>query len=607
MTKWLAHLIEPGYVFQANVRGILRGLITFLLWVSLLFAVFIEFNADLRLDLNLRQGLFAVNILWISGLALITGLRLIVFAGGRVGDWVLDQRVNLLLLLVAIPLSFQDPRAGGALLMTRFVIARIIAFLGERDENDSSVLQRLSPAKMLAISFLGMIFFGALLLLFPAATRDGQGATFTDAMFTMASATSVTGLIVHDTGTYFSSFGLLVIFLVMQIGAIGIMVLAGAFAVLVGGRLNVKQAEGFQEAGFADVHDVSTVDGLKRLVRSVTLATLWIEGIGAITLYITWLAGAMELSPGYQSSPLKALWWCIFHSVSAFCHAGFSLEPDSLVRWVSNPWVNVVFMVLITLGALGFPVLENMVPSRDDLSNHAGGPRLRGLFTRIWRRYHLQTKVVLWVTLLLNLIGMVIYLYYEYSASLAGLSLFDKVVASLFQSVTLRSAGFNTVNIGALTAPTIVMAVVFMFIGSAPASTGGGVRITTMTVAIMAVRTMLLGREDVELYGRRLPTAIVYRAIAIVIVAVGVVAISLMLVMGTQNFSFEETLFETVSAFGTVGLSMGITGELTTSGKWLMTFLMYFGRVGPLTLALAIGERVAKKGYRYPEGGLAVG
>ncbi len=463
----------------------------------------------------------------------------------------------------------------------------------------TNVWAMLSPSKTLALSFIGMISFGAFLLIFPAATTDGQGATITDAFFTMASATSVTGLIVQNTGTYFSTFGLLVILVIMQTGAIGIMVLAGAFAVLIGGRLSNSQQAGFEEAGFAEIVDVTTVDGLKRLVYSVTLATFLIEIIGTIILYVMWLLEMMPLRAEFDA-PLQALWWCFFHSVSAFCHAGFSLESDSLVQWVSNPWVNAVFMVLITFGAVGFPVLVDLAPRKNGF-NLLLHPK------RMWKKFHIQTKVVLIVTALLNVIGMLFYLYFEFDASLKKLGLVDKVIAALFQSVTLRSAGFNTVAISDITPPTVVFCVVLMFIGSAPASTGGGVRITTMAVVTMAIRTMLLGREDVELFGRRLAQTLVYRAISIVLVAGIVVSVAFTAVVASQDFGFQELLFETVSAFGTVGLSMGITGDLDNTGKWIMTFLMYFGRVGPITLALAIGERLTLRDFRYPEGRLAVG
>ncbi len=508
------------------------------------------------------------------------------------------RRLILLMMGCSWGLLFFSPRAAavGVIGWLSYVGIQIFldTALGRRMRGRG---RSLSPSRTLALSFMGLIFAGTVLLLFPAATMDGKGTSLTDAVFTMASATSVTGLIVQDTGTYFTSFGLGVILVVMQTGAIGIMVLAASFAVLVGGRLPGRETEELQEAGFGDVMDVTTVEGLKRLIRAVTITTLVIEGIGAVLLFVFWATGLMPLREQYDSIG-GALWWCVFHSVSAFCHAGFSLEPSSLVSWVENPFVCFTFVLLITLGAFGFPVLADL----------AIGEHYKGSLRQVWRRYHIQTRVVLLTTLVLNGAGMLMFLFFEYDSALDGLSMWGKLNASLFQSVTLRSAGFNTVDIGLITAPTLIFCVVYMFIGSAPASTGGGVRTTTATVVVMAIRAMLRGRDDIEIFGRTLPKSIVYRSISIVLIAGLICATFLMLVTATQrHLAFDKLIFETVSAFGTVGLSMGVTSELDGTGKWLLSILMYFGRVGPMTLALAVGERAVTRAYQYPEGRMAVG
>jgi trk system potassium uptake protein TrkH len=557
-----------------------------------------EFALDLDRFPRLQDAVVVADVFLVTAYALWVSLRAWEHRQ-RFLAWLVDNRLDVILVVLAVGLSAWAPRAGIIALVLRLALAGGAWFGDTQVGRIARRFGNLSPSQTLALSFLGLIAIGALFLLLPAATADGKGASITDAVFTMASATSVTGLIVQDTGTYFSRFGLVVIAIVMQTGAIGIMILAASFAVLVGGRLPFRGEAGVvEEAGFHEVQDIGTVEGIKRLATSVTGLTLAIEAIGAAILYLFWLTDIMPLRPEYDD-PTAALWWCVFHSISAFCHAGFSLEPDSLVRWQENQLVTGVFMVLITLGAFGFPVLADLF--------RRWGTRGRS-FKAIWRGWHIQTRVVIVATFFLNLIGMLAFLFFEYEASLSGLSIPAKVNAALFQSITTRSAGFNTVDIGAITMPTLIIFVVFFFIGSAPASTGGGIRITTASVVVLAVRAMLRGREDVEVFGRTLPKSIVYRSIAIVLIGgMLLTGLTIMVVATQDHLTFEKLIFESASAFGTVGLSMGITSELDNVGKWLVALLMYIGRVGPLTLALAVGERTVPKGYRYPEGRMAVG
>jgi trk system potassium uptake protein TrkH len=557
-----------------------------------------EFALDLDQNPRLQDAVIVTDIFLVTAYTLWVALSAWENRE-RFLPWLVEERLNIILVLLAVGLMAWVPRAGLIGVVTRLVIAGIAWAMGTRGGRAASRVSNFSPSQTLALSFLGLIGVGAVFLLLPAATADGLGTSLTDAIFTMSSATSVTGLIVPDTGTYFSNFGLAVILVVMQTGAIGIMILAASFAVLVGGRLPFRgEASVVEEAGFHEVQDIGTVEGIKRLALSVTGLTLVIEAIGVAFLYFFWATDLMPLRPQYDN-PKSALWWCVFHSISAFCHAGFSLEPDSLMAWQENQLVTGVFMVLITLGAFGFPVLADIF-RRGSWTGRS--------FQMIGGRWHIQTRVGLVATFSLNLLGMLATLFFEYDQSLAGLSIPAKINASLFQSITTRSAGFNTVDIGAITMPTLIVFVAFFFIGSAPASTGGGIRITTAAVVLLAVRAMLRGRDDVEVFGRTLPKSIVYRSIAIVLIGGGLLTGMTILVVATQDhLSFEKLLFESASAFGTVGLSMGITSELDAVGKWLIAILMYIGRVGPLTLALAVGERAVPKGYRYPEGRMAVG
>ena len=579
---------------------------TFPPWATLLTGVLVafilvsEFALNPKADVNLEFAVSTVNVLLVAG---FTGWVALRFFFGRLSlvDFLINQRINLLLVVTSLILSLVEARAGGVSVIARLVLGVFFRWLQSWYSDEARSLVRLTPSQTLALSFAALISVGAALLMVPAATTDGLGTNLTDAVFTMASATSVTGLVVHDTGTYFTPFGLGVLLFVMQTGAIGIMVLAAAFAVLVGGRLPDVQRGTLDEAGFSNLQDLNSVEGLKRLVLSITAATLAIELVGAVLLFGLWLVGGMELRAPYDT-PGMAFWWCLFHSISAFCHAGFSLEPDSLVRWVANPAVNTLFVVLITLGAVGFPVLADLWPKRCKKGMLILHPR------KYWSKFHIQTKVVVVATIVLNVVGMLLFLFFEYDKSLAGLSIFGKLNAAFFQSVTLRSAGFNTVPWAGISGSTLLFSLVWMFIGSAPASTGGGIRMTTAAVVLMAVRAMLRGRDDVELYGRRLPQSIVYRSIAILLIAAFLIVFFAILVAATQtHLPFDKLVFETMSAFGTVGLSMGITSDLDTTGRWIMSAAMYVGRVGPLTMALAVGERLTHRDHRYPEGKLAVG
>jgi trk system potassium uptake protein TrkH len=561
-----------------------------------------EFGTVLEQQRLLLAAVTALDIVLVGAFLVYVGVGALRARRARaLAAWMIARRVDLLLLAICIGTVWFEPRAAVIPIVMRIVVDVVSRAIARGRERRTAGAPALRPARALALSFIGLITGCALLLILPAATVDGQGATLTDAFFTASSATSVTGLVVQDTGSYWTNFGLIVILVTIQVGAIGIMVLAAAFAVLVGGRLPGSQQEGLSEAGFGDLVNLSTIDGLKQLTVSVTGLTLAIEGVGALVIYAMWAVGWLELREAYDSWD-TALWWSVFHSISAFCHAGFSLEPDSLVAWRDHYVFNIVMILLITLGAVGFPVLADLLPRRG--RKMAASRGLHG----VWHRFHMQTKVVLLMTLVLNVIGMIAYLYFEYDRSLDGLSVPSKVMAALFQSVSTRSAGFNTVDIGVIAIPTMFVCVVWFFIGSAPGSTGGGVRVTTATVVVMAVRAMLRGRDDVELFGRTLPKSIVYRSISIVLIAGLLCATFLVMTTASQeHLPLDKLIFETISAFGTVGLSMGVTSELDTSGRWLMTVLMYFGRVGPLTLALAVGERVGTRRYRYPEGRLAVG
>ena len=510
--------------------------------------------------------------------------------------FLVESWFDVLLATLGTGLLFFAPRAAAGLLVVRLCIQSISRVADSPFAHRILAIASPRPSQTVALSFVAMIAVGSILLMIPAATTDGMGVNFTDAAFTMTSAVTVTGLVVHDTGSHWTAYGQVVLLVFMQVGAVGIMVFAASFAVLLGGNLSGKGREGIELSGMGGLLDVSTSEGLKKLIVAVAGTIFIAELAGFLALFGFWAIGQLELPAQYDDFA-GALWWSLFFSVSAFCHAGFALGADSLVPLQENPWVLWVFILSITASQFGFPVIA-------DLYSSGKWTVLRP--RAVWSRLHIQTKVVLAATAGFNLVGMILFLFFEYDGALNGLSIVDKLHSALFMSVTTRSAGFNTVPTDALSAPTIIILVLWMFVGAAPGSVGGGIRTTTAAVVAKATLAMVQGRKDVDVFGRRLPEVVVYRSISIVLIAGLLVTGFLVLLTATQELPFAQLIFEAMSAFGTVGLSMGVTSDLDPVGRWIITILMYVGRVGPLTMALAVGRPKPGK-YRYPVGEIAVG
>jgi len=438
---------------------------------------------------------------------------------------------------------------------------------------------KLTPAQTLVLGFVVLILVGTILLSLPVSSSSGEPTDFIDALFTATSAVCVTGLVVVDTGTHYSLFGQLVILLLIQIGGLGFMTMGTLFALILGKRIHLKERLIMQEA-----LNQLTMEGVVRLAKSVLSITFLIEGIAALVL------GA-RLSADYGLA--RGFYYGLFHAVSAFNNAGFDLFGDfrSLTHYVSDPVVIIVVSVLIILGGLGFSVIVDIYTKRN------------------WRKFSLHTKIVLSTTAILLVAGMVAVLLLEYNNknTLAPLGFTAKLTASWFQSMTPRTAGFNTIDIGGLRNATLFLVIVFMFIGASPGSTGGGIKTSTFGTLIAAVWAMIRGKEDVELFERRLPKEIVYRALTITAVSTGFVVLVTMLLSITENAEFLTVFFETTSAFGTVGLSMGLTTKLTVFGKIVISLTMFAGRLGPLTVAFAVAQKQQKAIYRLAEEKIMVG
>lgn len=433
-----------------------------------------------------------------------------------------------------------------------------------------------NPARLLALSFLGIIVLGTSLLMLPPATSDGRGADLLTALFTATSATCVTGLVVEDTGSYFSAFGQVVVLSLIQIGALGIMTFSSFVALALGRRLGIKSRAALQE-----VMDQPDPKSLIRLIKFVVKMTFLAEAMGAVLLALRWRA--------WYSWP-RAIYLGVFHSVSAFCNAGFSTFSDSLEGFGGDAYILGIMGLLIILGGLGFPVvmeLKGRTGQRRPLSVHA--------------------KLVLIVTGVLLASGMGWFLLLEWGNTLKDMPLGKKVLSAWFQSVTARTAGFNTVDVGSLRGATLFLLMAWMFVGASPGGTGGGVKTTTLGILVLSARAALRGREEVEAFGRTISPRLVYRALAITIVGLGLLGSFAALLLATQEGSQVGLMFEAFSAFGTVGLSTGVTPHLTPLGRVLVVVLMFAGRLGPLTITLAIRERPYEGVRRLPSARVMTG
>jgi trk system potassium uptake protein TrkH len=435
-----------------------------------------------------------------------------------------------------------------------------------------------TPPQILVVGFATVILIGALLLSLPVSVRPGQDGSFLTALFTATSAVCVTGLVVVDTATNWTTFGHIVIILLIQVGGLGFMTMATFFALLLGRRIGLRQRLLIQQA-----LNQTDVAGIVRLAKYVLVFTFLSESMFATILAVRW-----SLDLGWE----KGLWYGLFHAISSFNNAGFDLfgEFRSLTGYAGDATVNLCVTTLIILGGIGFSVIV-------DLSRHMKDPV----------RLSLHTKLALLMTALLLLGGMLLFLILEANNTLRGLSPLGKILAAYFQSVTPRTAGYNTLDIGALREATQFFIVILMFIGASPGSTGGGIKTTTFGTLAVAIASMARGKDDAEIFRRRIGQDQIYKAVAILLMATTlVVVVSLILTM-TEEADFLTIVFEATSASGTVGLTMGLTPKLSVAGRMLIILTMFLGRVGPLTVAFALAQNRRKKGVRYPEEKIMVG
>ncbi|MBM7804984.1 potassium uptake TrkH family protein [Geodermatophilus bullaregiensis] len=436
------------------------------------------------------------------------------------------------------------------------------------------------PGRVIAGAFAAAVLVGTGLLSLPVATAGPGRADLLTALFHATSAVCVTGLVTVDTGTYWSGFGQAVILLGIQVGGLGIMTLATLFALLVSRRLGLRARLIAQ----AETKALSAAD-VRRVIGRVVVFSLATEAVVAVVL-------AVRFATGYGRSPLSAAYYGVFHAVSAYNNAGFGLDADNLMPYVADPWISLTVCAAVILGGLGFPVIFELA--------------------REWRTpksWSVLTQITVIVTGALLVVGTAGFLVAESGNpdTLGPLSTGAKLLAAFTAAVMPRTAGFNNLDIAAYQPETLLLTDGLMFIGGGSAGTAGGIKVTTFGLLAYVLWAEMRGDPDVEVGRRKVPAANQRQALAIALLGIGVVAVATFLMEALTDFTFDQVLFEVVSAFATVGLSTGITADLPPAGQVLLVLLMYVGRIGPLTLASGLALRERARRHRLPEERTIVG
>ncbi len=445
------------------------------------------------------------------------------------------------------------------------------------------IRKNLKPAQIMVLSFSGVILLGALILMLPISSQSREVTPFLDTLFTATSAVCVTGLVVVDTGTYWSVFGKTIILILIQIGGIGFMTMTTSLAIIMGKKIGLRNRMIMQEA-----LNQFSLSGVIRLTKYVIMITFFVELMGALLLSIRFI-------PDFGLK--NGIYYSIFHAVSAFCNAGFDIMGGfkSLTDYATDPLVSMVVATLIIFGGLGFAVIADLT-------------RFKGI-----RKMSLHSKLVLLVTISLIVFGFFSILLLEYNnpKTMGSFTWGEKFVASFFASVTPRTAGYNTLDLNGLTMPTRFITMILMFIGGSPGSTAGGLKTTTFGIMILYLIGIFKGSDEINFANRRISKDVANRTVAVIMISViWVVSMTFLLAVFQPDMGLESLMFESLSAFGTVGLSLGITPYLSVMGKIILTIMMFFGRLGPLTIIVAMNNKANKTGkdlLRYPEGKIIVG
>lgn len=421
----------------------------------------------------------------------------------------------------------------------------------------SNIKKRLSSFQVILLGFAGVILLGALLLMLPISSAERVITPFNEALFTSTSAVCVTGLVVKDTGSYWSAFGQAVIITLIQIGGLGVVTIAASFSMLAGRRISLMQRSTMQDAISAP-----KVGGIVKLTKFIITGTFIIEAVGAVSMMPVFC----------KNFGAKGIWMSVFHSVSAFCNAGFDIlgtegnQFCSLTPYTSNPFINITVMLLIVIGGIGFLTWDDICNNKFKI-----------------KKYSMQSKIILLTSLILILLPAIYFFIFDYSDYSIG----NRLLASLFQSVTTRTAGFNTTDLTKLTRPSQAIMIFLMLVGGSPGSTAGGLKTTTMAVLILNAFACFKRKENVCAFGRRIDDSVIKNAATIVMMYITLFFIGGVSICTIEKLPLVASLFETASAIGTVGLTLGITPKLSLASQVILIVLMYLGRVGSLTLIYA--------------------
>lgn len=436
--------------------------------------------------------------------------------------------------------------------------------------------KKLTSFQIIVLGFSGVILFGTILLILPFSSREGIVTPISDALFTSTSAVCVTGLVLHDTATYWSAFGQFVILLLIQIGGMGVITVAASFAMISGRKISLMQRSTLQEAVSAP-----KVGGIVRLTNFIVKTTFAIE-----------LLGAAVMAPVFcRDFGGKGIWMALFHSVSAFCNAGFDLMGStgafsSLTSYASEPIINLTIMALIVIGGIGFLTWDDFRTNK-----------------WLWHKYRMQSKVILCTTAVLLIIPAVYFFFFEFAALKPG----ERILCSLFQSVTPRTAGFNTVDLASMQEPGQSIIILLMLIGGSPGSTAGGMKTTTIAVLFATALSTFRRKEHTHFFGRRIEDDVIKNAATIGLLYIALFFFGGLAISMAEGFPILTCLFEAASAVGTVGLSLGITSGLGTLSRMILILLMFFGRVGGLTLIFAALSGTQKQAAKFPQEKITVG
>ena len=436
--------------------------------------------------------------------------------------------------------------------------------------------KKLTSFQIIIFGFLGVILLGTFLLMLPVSNRSGHMTPFMDALFTSTSAVCVTGLIVHDTATYWSSFGQFIIIVLIQIGGMGVITVAASFALISGRKISLMQRSTMQEAISAP-----KVGGIVRLTSFIIKITLLIELLGAVIMAPVF----------YKDFGMKGIWMAFFTSISAFCNAGFDLMGvkehfSSLTYYMAQPVINITIMLLIIIGGIGFLTWDDI--------------RSNGFHVH---KYRMQSKVILWTTALLLILPAIYFFFYEFGS----LTFKDRIFSSLFQAVTPRTAGFNTVDLTSMSETGQSITIALMLIGGSPGSTAGGMKTTTIAVLFATAISTFRRKEYASYFGRRIDDDVIKNAATILLMYITLCFTGALIISMTEGYPMLTCLFESASAVGTVGLTLGITPSLHLLSRIILILLMFFGRVGGLTLIFAALSGTQKNVSKLPREKITVG